>query len=51
VNSVTRRLADTSLAEQRLGFRAEIGLRDGLRDLVDWWLAERAAAELAGDAA
>ncbi len=41
VNGVTRRLADTSLAAQRIGFQAEIGLHDGLRDLVDWWLAER----------
>jgi UDP-glucose 4-epimerase len=51
VNAVTRRLADTSLASKRLGFRAEIGLREGLHDLVDWWRAERAAAELAGNAA
>jgi len=43
VNGVTRRLADTSLAAQRLGFSARIDLRDGLRDLVDWWRAERAA--------
>lgn len=41
VNGVTRRLADTSLATQRLGFTAEIGLHDGLRDLVQWWLGER----------
>jgi UDP-glucose 4-epimerase len=45
VNAVTRRLADTTLAEKRLGFRAEIGLREGLQDLVGWWRAERAAAE------
>jgi UDP-glucose 4-epimerase len=51
VNAVTRRLADTSLAQQRLGFRAEIGLHDGLHDLVDWWRAERVAAELAEEAA
>jgi UDP-glucose 4-epimerase len=43
VNGVTRRLADTSRAAQRLGFTAEIDLRTGLRDLVDWWQAERAA--------
>ncbi|MQY14349.1 UDP-glucose 4-epimerase [Streptomyces sp. RB5] len=41
VNAVTRRLADTSAAEERLGFKAEIGLRDGLADLVAWWRAER----------
>jgi len=43
VNKVPRRLADTSLAQERLGFTAEIGLEDGLRRLVDWWRAERAA--------
>ena len=41
VNGVTRRLADTSLAREALGFEAEIGLEDGLRRLVDWWRAER----------
>jgi perosamine synthetase len=44
VNGVTRRLADTSLAEERIGFKAEIDLRGGLRDLVEWWRGERAAA-------
>ncbi|WP_225847058.1 NAD-dependent epimerase/dehydratase family protein [Streptomyces sp. HPF1205] len=43
VNGVTRRLADTSYAAERLGFTARIGLREGLRDLVDWWRAERSA--------
>jgi len=43
VNSVTRRLADTSAAERALGFRAEIGLREGLEGLVEWWRGERAA--------
>ena len=42
VNGVRRRLADTAAAADRLGFRAEIGLEDGLRDLVDWWRAEQA---------
>jgi UDP-glucose 4-epimerase len=41
VNGVTRRLADTSAAADKLGFRAEIGLRDGLQGLVDWWRASR----------
>jgi len=41
VNAVTRRLADTSAADRSLGFRAEIGLTDGLRDLVDWWRGQR----------
>jgi len=43
VNSVTRRLADVSLAEKRLGWRAEVGLEEGLQRLVAWWRAERAA--------
>jgi UDP-glucose 4-epimerase len=41
VNSVTRRLASTVSAEQRLGFRTEIDLAGGLEDLVAWWRAER----------
>ncbi|GHE38657.1 SDR family NAD(P)-dependent oxidoreductase [Streptomyces vinaceus] len=43
VNGVTRRLADTSQASERLGFTAEIDMRRGLRDLVEWWRGERAA--------
>ncbi len=43
VNGVTRRLADTSAAAQKLGFTAEIGLDEGLRGLVEWWRAERAS--------
>ena len=42
VNGVTRRLADISAAERELGWRPEIGLRDGLRELVAWWSAENA---------
>jgi UDP-glucose 4-epimerase len=41
VNSVTRRLADVSHADKCLGWRAEVGLEEGLRRLVDWWRAER----------
>ncbi|MFL6115652.1 MAG: NAD-dependent epimerase/dehydratase family protein [Catenulispora sp.] len=41
VNGVTRRLADTSRAAERLDFQAEISLRDGLADLVQWWRAEQ----------
>ncbi|GAB3493919.1 SDR family NAD(P)-dependent oxidoreductase [Amycolatopsis cihanbeyliensis] len=37
VNGVTRRLADISAAERDLGWRPEIELRQGLRDLVSWW--------------
>jgi UDP-glucose 4-epimerase len=46
VNGVVRRLADTTAAERDLGFKAEIGLEDGLRQLVDWWapLREEIAA-------
>lgn len=43
VNAVTRRLADVSLAAERLGWKAEIGLDEGLRRLVAWWRAERQA--------
>jgi UDP-glucose 4-epimerase len=39
---VPRRLADTTLATERLGFTAEVGLEEGLQRLVDWWRAERA---------
>ncbi|WP_406180190.1 SDR family NAD(P)-dependent oxidoreductase [Streptomyces sp. NBC_01006] len=51
VNGVTRRLADTSQASGRLGFTAEIDMRRGLRDLVEWWRAERAADAAAQAAA
>jgi UDP-glucose 4-epimerase len=44
VNGVTRRLADTSLAYDRLGFKAEVDLDEGLTRLVEWWQAERAGA-------
>jgi UDP-glucose 4-epimerase len=43
VNPVPRRLADTSRAERQLGFRAEVGLEDGLTRLVDWWRANKDA--------
>ncbi|MFK0046444.1 SDR family NAD(P)-dependent oxidoreductase [Streptomyces sp. NPDC090741] len=51
VNGVTRRLADTSQASGRLGFTAEIDMSRGLRDLVEWWRAERAADAAAQAAA
>jgi UDP-glucose 4-epimerase len=41
VNGVTRRLADTSAARDRLGFEAEVGLLEGLTRLVTWWRGER----------
>lgn len=37
VNGVTRRLADISAAADRLGWKPEIALADGMRDLVRWW--------------
>jgi len=51
VNSVTRRLADTSEAARLLGFKAEISLEEGLRDLVKWWRAEQVADKAAAAAA
>jgi len=37
VNAVARRLADTEKARKVLGFEAQVGLREGLARLVDWW--------------
>ena len=45
VNGVTRRLADTSAARERLGFDAEVGLLEGLTRLVNWWRVERELAD------
>jgi UDP-glucose 4-epimerase len=36
VNPVPRRLADTTHAQQDLGFTAKVGLDDGLRELAAW---------------
>jgi UDP-glucose 4-epimerase len=46
VNGVVRRLADVTTAERDLGFHAEVGLEEGLRELVEWWrpLREEIAA-------
>jgi UDP-glucose 4-epimerase len=43
VNGVTRRLADISAAAGRLGWKPEIPLADGMRELVAWWRGETAA--------
>ncbi|MFC7381602.1 NAD-dependent epimerase/dehydratase family protein [Sphaerisporangium rhizosphaerae] len=42
VNGVTRRLADVGAAAERLGWKAEVDLEEGLRRLVAWWRAEKA---------
>jgi UDP-glucose 4-epimerase len=39
VNGVTRRLADITAAGKDLGWYPEIGLDEGLRNLVAWWRA------------
>jgi UDP-glucose 4-epimerase len=44
VNKVTRRLADTTQARERLGFEARVDLNEGLTHLVDWWRTERERA-------
>ncbi len=41
VNAVSRRLADTTAAAERLGFEAEVDLYTGLEHLVEWWMASR----------
>ncbi|GAB3772247.1 UDP-glucose 4-epimerase [Nocardioides ginsengisegetis] len=37
VNDVSRRLADVTAARADLGFQSQVGLEDGLRQLVAWW--------------
>jgi UDP-glucose 4-epimerase len=43
VNPVPRRLADTVKAARILGFKAEVGLEEGLAQLVEWWRGRRLA--------
>jgi perosamine synthetase len=45
VNSVSRRLADVTKAERLLGFKADVGLEDGLSRLVKWWEAHKPGAD------
>jgi UDP-glucose 4-epimerase len=47
VNAVPRRLASTRAAAERLGFRAEVGLEEGLRRLVEWWQVARTREQVA----
>ncbi|MEU0881544.1 NAD-dependent epimerase/dehydratase family protein [Lentzea sp. NPDC005914] len=47
VNGVTRRLADISAAATDLGWKPEIEMDGGLRDLVKWWRAEKTAEKSA----
>jgi UDP-glucose 4-epimerase len=37
---VWRRRADVRKAERQIGFKAEVSLEDGLRQLVEWWSHE-----------
>jgi UDP-glucose 4-epimerase len=48
VNAVTRRLASISSAQQRLGWKPEVDLDEGLQRLVNWWRSERARSTRAG---
>jgi len=41
LTTVSRRLADTEAAAEVLGFRAEVGLEEGLARLVEWWRTAR----------
>jgi UDP-glucose 4-epimerase len=40
-NPVPRRWADTSRCADVLGFRATVGLREGLERLISWWRADQ----------
>ena len=46
INPVSRRLASVDDARQRLAFRAEVGLEEGLRSLAAWWQQERSTVRL-----
>ena len=41
VNPVPRRLADTWLARQEIGFEATVSFEHGLNALVEWWQQSR----------
>jgi UDP-glucose 4-epimerase len=42
VNPVPRRLCSGTAAREQLGFRPQIGLTQGLHDLIAWWQSENA---------
>jgi nucleoside-diphosphate-sugar epimerase len=48
VNAVSRRLADVSRAADRLSWKPEVGLDEGLRRLVAWWSSEQRPQAEAG---
>jgi UDP-glucose 4-epimerase len=43
VNPVTRRQASTVLARETIGFESQVGLAEGLRDLLAWYRAQPVA--------
>ncbi len=47
VNPVSRRLASIEKAERLLGFKARVGLKEGLTRLVHWWQSNREAVAAA----
>jgi GDP-L-fucose synthase len=40
-NGQPRRCLDTSLGEREFGFRASVGLDEGLRETIGWYLSQR----------
>jgi len=51
VNPVSRRLASTKAAKERIGFEATLGIEEGLRRLVAWWRQEKENDKKKGTAA
>jgi UDP-glucose 4-epimerase len=51
VNPVSRRLASTKAAKERIGFESTIGIEEGLRRLVAWWRQEKENDKKKGTAA
>jgi UDP-glucose 4-epimerase len=41
VNKVPKRIADVSAAAQRLGWKADVDLEEGLSRLVAWWRSQQ----------